>query len=86
MIKGERIMEKKLTVLCKNITFLRKKNNLTKTEMARVLHIGIKSLSRIENGEFPPRLSCEILFRLYSQFGVDPTDLLRTPLYTEKGK
>ncbi|MBP3401679.1 MAG: helix-turn-helix transcriptional regulator [Clostridia bacterium] len=78
--------ENKLSILCKNIKFLREKNNLTKTEMARMLHIGIKSLSRIEKGDFPPKISCLILFRLYYHFGISPTDLLRTPLFQNGNK
>ena len=70
-----------LSILCKNIKYLREKNNLTKAEMARVLQIGVNSLSKIEQGNFPPRISCEILFRLHSAFGIAPTDLLRTTLY-----
>ena len=82
MVYGDENMEKnKLSILCKNIKFLREKNNLTKAAMARVLQISVKSLSKIEQGNFPPRISCEILFRLHFAFGIAPTDLLRTPLY-----
>ena len=77
-------MEKKLSILCQNIKFLREKNNLTKAQMARVLQIGVNSLSKIEQGNFPPRISSEILFRLQYEFGVHPDDLLHTPLYEKK--
>ena len=53
-----------------NISYLRKSNNITKREMAKILSIGIKSLNKIEQGIIPPRLSVEVLFRIRDYFGV----------------
>ncbi len=64
-------------IFCANVKELRKKNNLSKREMAKRLGIGVKSLTLIENGIIPPRLNCEILFYIRKSFGVKPSDLFR---------
>ena len=64
-----------LEILCGNIKTLRAKNNLSEHEMATKLKIGVKTLRNIENGDFPPRLSCEILFRIQHHFGILPQHL-----------
>ena len=38
--------------------------------MSEMLGIGIKTLQRIESGEFPERLSVSVLFRIEKYFGV----------------
>ena len=44
--------------------------------MARLLHIGVASLNKIENGELPPNLSIEILFQIHKHFHIRPNQLL----------
>ena len=68
---------REIRVLCANIKYLREKNNLSVKEMAKELHIGAKSLIQIENGDFPLRISCGILFRIQHRFGIHPRDLLK---------
>ena len=58
-----------------NIKCIRKKAGLNQKEMARILGIGVSTLSKIEKGVLPPRLSCSVLFRLQQRFGVHPKDL-----------
>lgn len=62
-------------IFCENIRFLRKQNNLSQAEMAELLGIGIKSLRSLEKDRIPSRLSCDILFRIYTAFGVYPGDI-----------
>jgi DNA-binding transcriptional regulator YiaG len=77
MPREEEIMEKisDLEILCENIKTLRVKNNLSEQEMAARLKIGVKTLRNIEKGHFPPRMSCEILFRIQHHFGILPQHL-----------
>ena len=62
--------DESIRILSHNILYLRKSSNITKKEMARILGIGIKTLNNVEQGILPPRLSVEILFRIYKLFGV----------------
>ena len=56
--------------LSHNVLYLRKKNNITKRGMAKIMGIGIKTLNKIEKGLLPPRLSVEVLFRIRDYFGI----------------
>ena len=64
-----------IILFCENIKRLRKREKLSKKEMAKVLGISVKSLNLLENGQIPPRLSCKILFAVHRQFGILPKDL-----------
>ena len=60
-----------------HIQRIRKEQKLTQREMAGRLGIGVRTLSMIERGILPPRLSCEIIFRIQDQFGIHPKDLFK---------
>lgn len=64
--------KEELNVFMQNITLLRKKHNISKVEMAKLLEIGIGSLNKLEKGEMPPRLSVSILFAINRHFGIPP--------------
>ena len=66
-----------LLALCENVKFLRKRDGLSKQEMARKLRISIRSLSMLEKGIIPERLSCDLLINIYFAFGISPTDILK---------
>lgn len=57
-----------------NITYLRKRDGLSKQNMAKILGIGLASLNLIENGQLPPRLSANIIFCVHEHFGILPKD------------
>ena len=56
---------------------IRREQKLTQREMANRLGIGVRTLSMIERGILPPRLSCEIVFRIQDQFAIHPQDLFK---------
>ena len=64
--------ETEIMFFCENIKALRKINNLSKKEMAKLIGIGTKSLTLIENGRLPPRLGCDVLFEIQKNFGIAP--------------
>lgn len=66
---------------CKNVTLLRKMNNLSQKEMAQICHIGLGSLQKIESGIIPPKLSANILFRLYRHFHIPIKQLFKDELF-----
>ena len=68
-------MNSEIQIFCKNMTKLRKKYNLTQKEMAKICGIGVKSISLIEKGILPPRLSAEIIFTVANYFNVSPKDM-----------
>lgn len=63
-------------IFMENITWLRKTHGISKTEMAKLLRISVKSLNRMEQGEMPPRTSAKVLFRAQDAFGIHPSVLL----------
>lgn len=73
--------EARLLIFCENVRLLRKREGLTQKEMAKRLKISVKSLSRIEKGTVPPRLSCEIVVNIYFEFGIDTSDVLKKRLF-----
>ena len=68
-------MDIEIQTMGKNIKKLRKTNKLSQVEMAKKLNIGVKSLSKIEKGILPPRLSTSVLIEIYFHFGIRPSDL-----------
>ena len=67
-----------LANFCENVKKLRKKYQLTKKQMANILHIGIKSLSAIEKGIIPRRLRVDVLIYIHDYFGISPHLMLVT--------
>ena len=72
-------MKTKLSQQYKNLTLniikLRKENNLSKKEMAQILHISSYSLNKIEKGELHPRLNIDIVFYIEKHFNIPPHKL-----------
>ena len=64
-----------ILVFCKNIKYLRVANKLSKTKMAKMLGISVKSLNYIENGIIPKGLGCNAIFRLSKYFKLTPAQL-----------
>ncbi len=68
--------DRELEIFMKNVSLLRKNNGLTKKEMAKIIGISTATLNKIEGGDFPPRLSANVLIRIYHKFGIFPSKLL----------
>ncbi len=58
-----------------NLKAIRNKNGLSKKEMSKKLGIGTRSLSLIESGIAPPRLSSNILIKINREFGILPSEI-----------
>lgn len=69
-------MKSELENLCHNIYRLRKANNLTQREMAKILKIGVESLRKLEAGIIPPRMTVDVLYQVYAAFGISPDQLV----------
>jgi DNA-binding XRE family transcriptional regulator len=67
--------EKEIMAFCENVRYVRKKNGLSKKEMAKKLGIGVKSLELIESGSLPPRMSVRVVYMIYENFGILPKDI-----------
>lgn len=76
MIDCESENQQQLKILAQNIAWLRKENRLSKKEMAALLEISVQSLTRLENGEVPPRLPVHVIFNIYNHFGILPKEQL----------
>lgn len=68
-------------IFCENIKKLRKKNGLSQKEMAQKLDISVKSLSTLEKGAIPSRLSVSIVFKIYKIFGIKPAQMFAEYLF-----
>lgn len=62
--------------VCANIRYLRKQHGLSRTAMARKLHITVKTLDLLEAGTFPERINIGLFFCVQKVFGVSPKRLL----------
>ena len=62
---------------CSNIRTLREREGLSTAAMAKRLHIGVGTLTRLERGELPPRLDCCIIFAICDEFDISISDLFR---------
>ena len=60
---------------CKNVKRLRDEHNLSKKQMAKIMGVGTKTLTSIENGVIPPRASADIIFKLCDYFCINAQEL-----------
>ena len=63
-------IKKEMENFCNNIKKLRAKHKLTKKGMAKILHIGVGSLTKIENGTMPKLLRADIFFYIHEKFNI----------------
>lgn len=68
-------------IFCENIKKLRKENGLSQKEMAQKLDISVKSLSTLEKGTIPSRLSVSIIIKIYKIFGIKPAQMFAEYLF-----
>ena len=61
-------------IFCENVKRLRRKNCLSRREMAKCLHIGVATLVLIESGILPKWVTVNIMFQIYWRFGISFTD------------
>ena len=71
---------KEYALLCQNICYLRKKHGLSRTAMARKLHITTKTLDLLESGIIPEYVYIDFLFHIQKDFGISPTQMLSCSL------
>ena len=57
-----------------NIVWIRKKQGISKKNMAKILKISVSSFNKIENGICPPKLSANVVWRIYLNFGICPDE------------
>lgn len=69
-----------LNNLIHNVTVLRQRYDLSRKEMAKILHISPYILRMLENGHISSRLYIDFLFYLRAHFGVSFYDLFQTRL------
>lgn len=83
MISHEQVFKAPSAHFTQNIAWLRSCHHYTKAEMAARLGIGVSSLTKIESGLLPKRLSANVILRIKEQFGIEPHDLLCTDLSSD---
>ncbi len=73
------------TVCLRNIAWLREQRGLNRVEMARLLHVSVATLRRIESGDETVAVSGSVLYRVAEEFHVSPADLFRRRLWESVG-
>lgn len=73
-------LQKEFQNICHNIRWLRMHHGLSRSAMARKLHITVKSLDLLESDIIPERIRIDFLFRTYQAFGVSQEKLIMTRL------
>jgi len=68
-------LQKNEQIFCFNVKKLRAAYGLSKKEMAKILHIGVASLTKMENGILPPRASYLIVIYICESFHVAPSQI-----------
>ena len=63
-----------IVIFGKNLKKIRKNNGLLKQKMAKKIGIGTKSLTSLENGILPPRLSTCVLIKVFNEFDFLPSE------------
>ena len=71
-------------IVCQIIRYLRQTQGLSRTAMARKLHITIRTLDLLESGIFPDRIHVGFLFHVWQAFGISPPALLSKTLSETK--
>ncbi|MBQ3183691.1 MAG: helix-turn-helix transcriptional regulator [Clostridia bacterium] len=71
---------KKNLKISHNISWLRKKNGITKKQMAALLGISVRSLSKIEKGETCRKLNLTTIFDIMCIFNISANDLFNIRL------
>ena len=72
--------QNELKTICMNIRYLRKKHKYSQKTMAALLHTGVNSIRKMEQGIFPERLGVSFVISVYRVFGVLPQALVGTVL------
>ena len=68
--------DKELAIFCHNIRVLRKNHGLSRTTMARRIHVSLKTLDSLESGVFPNRIGIGILANAEQAFGISVPEQL----------
>lgn len=59
---------------CHNIKWLRNENEYSKSKMAKMLGISVKTLEKLENGEMPNKLSVKVISNVKYHFNLHPVE------------
>jgi len=70
-----------LEIFCRNIRYLRLKNNYSLTKMSKVLGVSITTLRKIEAENVPKYLSSAVVLRAAVHFNIRASSLF-LPLYS----
>ena len=73
-------IEDEYQIVCHNIRVLRKTNGLSRTAMARRIHVSLKTLDSLEGGIFPDRIRIGFFFHVEQAFGIPPQKMLMVRL------
>ena len=66
-----------IIAFCNNVKRIRLERGLSKKEMAEKLNISVKSLSIIEGGSIPKRLSVQVIYTLCDEFEIKASEILK---------
>ena len=70
-------MKDDITIFCGNVKAMREKLEISMKEMAGVLEITVECLEAMERGVLLPEVDVGILYCIYDQFGIWPSQMFR---------
>ena len=73
-------------IFCNNLKCLRRTKGLSKKEMSQILNISEKSISMLESGIIPQRLSASVIFRIGKAWGIAPEYMFVEDYFEIKNK
>ena len=71
IVKGKNEIE----AFCDNVSYLRQKHKLSYTAMSKKLHITIKTLKQLEQGNMSKKTNVKTIFYICREFNVLPKEL-----------
>ena len=72
--------EDEYQIVCHNIRILRKNYGLSRTAMAKRIHVSMKTLDCLEAGVFPDRIRIHFFYNVERAFGIPPKKMLTVRL------
>lgn len=72
--------EEQLKNVCHNVRVLRARHGLSRSAMAKRIHVSLKTLDSLESGLYPDRCGICLLFHIQQAFGIPPRENLLTRL------
>ena len=77
----EHSYDKEIETMLHNLIWLKKDNNFSKKDIAKLLEINVADWEQIEQSVLPKNLKVNIFYIILENFGIHPSDLMYKELW-----